>query len=338
MRNRKKKSSSLTYSVSEILIPTAILGVLAIVTALIITNANIKGSEVYMENTEDVWEQAYRDVEKNRVGIEFDPIVTSEDEYEALRVKCNEYISNLETSNDQNTKIDANLDVDTVVKEEQFIDGLTESSSSSDSSGSSGQSTDDKNSQTLTETGPVYFQDMLMIRYISYSGDLVVVIGAYNSNGDIEILRQGQLESNIEKYSGTSSSGNLDGEDSSSKSLDKNFEYLSESEYLNDLSETLEVILKAYTNEEIEEAETRAINYFTLEGKQAVFGNKKRLRIGKDAEVETIYIVAGKSVSSKSYKDRVYTQIKISVGEKSTIVNIILKLNSNLRIYDIDII
>ena len=330
MRNRKKKSSSLTYSVSEILIPTAILGVLAIVTALIITNANIKGSEVYMENTEDVWEQAYRDVEKNRVGIEFDPIVTSEDEYEALRVKCNEYISNLETSNDQNTKIDANLDVDTVVKEEQFIDGLTESSSE--------QSTDDKNSQTLTETGPVYFQDMLMIRYISYSGDLVVVIGTYNSNGDIEILRQGQLESNIEKYSDISSSNNLDDEDSSSKSLDKNFEYLSESEYLNDLSKTLEIILKAYTNEEIEEAETRAINYFTLEGKQAVFGNKKSLRIGKDAEVETVYIAAGKSVSSKSYKDRVYTQIKISVGEKSTIVNIILKLNSNLRIYDIDII
>lgn len=337
MRKRKNKQK-LTYSTSEVLIPTLIISLFIIGLAILLLNVAFNGEYKKEEDLEnDIWEKAFLEVEKNKVGIEFSPITTTEMEYDALRAECNSYIDSLNEQAENDNSADANLKVDTVVNEKQFIDNSGEYS---------GVESDDSE-QSLAETGPIYFDDMLMIRYINTLGKLVVVIGMYDEMDNIVITRQDSLISTLSsinklnKDNGNQeyTEGKENLEDHKSNYLkDLTNERISEDEYKSELSKTLELMLKAYTDDEIRAAETMALNFFTLDGKETVFGNRKEIKLDKSAEIETLYIEAGKSNSSKTYKDRIYTQLKITIDGDSTVVNIILKLNNNLRIYDIDII
>lgn len=339
MKKQKKNKinrNGLSYSVSETLIPAIILSIFAVLMVILMISKILplfSSDKVEDSNIEDtLWEQAYLEAEKNKVGIEFKPITTDEESYEILRSKCNDYIE--KSIPDQSEHLDANIDVDTVVNEQQFIDDNEELKDTSN----------EKVDQNLAETGPVYFQDMLMLRYINTDGKLVVVIGLYDNDGNVIITRQDELLntlSRIDKYD--SSWLNKDNEvksieESSMSQIKENSLLIYEDEYLKDLSDTLESMFTAYSKEEIEEAEIKALKFFTFDGKETVFGNRDEIKLDEEAKVETVYMQVGKSNYNKGYKDRIYTQLKVSIGDKSTMVNIILKLNNNLRIYDIDLI
>lgn len=340
MKKRKNKQK-LTYSTSEVLIPTLIISLFIIGLAILLLNVAFNSEYKKEEDLEnDIWEEAFLEVEKNKVGVEFSPITTTEMEYDALRAECNSYIDSINEQAENDNNADANLKVDTVVNEKQFIDN----------SGEYSRVEHDDSEQSLAETGPIYFDDMLMIRYINTLGKLVVVIGMYDEMDNIVITRQDNLISTLSSINKlnkddgsqeyTEGKENLEDHKSNSLSYlrDPTNERISEDEYKSELSKTLELMLKAYTDDEIRAAETMALNFFTLDGKKTVFGNRKEIKLDKSAEIETLYIEAGKSNSSKTYKDRIYTQLKITIDGDSTVVNIILKLNNNLRIYDIDII
>lgn len=329
-KNRKTKTE-LGYSAKEIIIPMLILLVFAVLIGVTIVNGllpQLKNSETDMNySSEDlIWEQAFLEAEKNKVGVVFEPINTTEDEYTKIRIKCNEFLE----QNDEGRQIDANIAVDTVVDEQQFIDGDISKSKASD----------EKN-DNMSETGPIYFQDMLMIRYINTDGKLKVITGMFNGDkSDIVVSRQDKLVQSVEKISKASENYLVsnDTENKADENEAQHPDWISESDYLLGVSETLKSMLLANTTEEIREAESSAMNYFTLEGKQTVFGNRKDIKLSSGSTIETSYIIAGKSDSSKTYKDRIYIQLKIKVGEDEFNTYIILKLNNNLRIYDIDII
>ena len=327
MKNRKSKrgkngkNNGLQYSTAEVMLPAIILLVSLIVVLITIVNgvipfiSNIGDAEAEQAAIEEeLWRQAYLDAEKNKVGVIFETISTTEEQYKLLREACNNYIdSEFSTEN-----ADANINVDTVVDETLYIDN--------------GDGVKDRSSSTvdsLSETGPIYFQNMLMLRYINSDGTLKVVTSMIDESDNISIASQSELPS----LSITTNT-----EDEIAADADSKQEFTTEKEYLDGVCETIHLMLLANSTEKIREADSKSINYFTYEGKQTVFNNKKDIALSDDAVIETIYVAAGKSDTSKTYKDRIYTQQRVTIGENSTILNIVLKLNSNIRIFDIDII
>lgn len=320
-RHRKNKQNvELQYSSAEIFIPSIILLIFIVICGIMIVNyiSNLRIEDEIDEDTL-IWEKAFVEAEKQKVGIIFDSISTTEEEYGQLREKCTEFIEN----NKEAKEVDANIAVDTIVDEKVFIDGEEQLSLSN------------KTTDESAETGPIYFQDMLMNRYINSSGELRVVAAIFNNDkSDIIITRKDKLVDTLESLDKESSA--LSGESAVSEDIEK--DWVSESEYIRGVDRAIKSMLLARTKEDIEQAETLALKYFTLDGKQMVFGNRDSLNISSDSRLKTEFIQAGKSNSSKTYKDRIYMQLKLNVEDKEADIYLILKLNSNLRIFDIDIL
>lgn len=318
---QKIKNVALQQDIGSIIVPIAILTLFAVLIGMTIVNR--MSSHSNMQNgasiEDKMWEDAFHEAEKNRVGIIFNPISTTDNEYERLRIECNDYIQD----NREGKRVDAEVEVDTVIDEAQFIDINSENTK------------EVKEQKEMSETGPIYFQDMLMLRYINTDGDLKVITGLFDEDKqNIEIVRQNKIAEAVQSNNiSPSKIQNTEVIDNNEK-----LSYTTEEEYLDKIDDTLKAMLLANSFEEIRAAESMAMNYFTVEGKQTVFGNRKDIKLSAGATIETSFTAAGKSDSSKTYKDRIYVQLKVKVDNEEFDTYIILKLNNILRIYDIDII
>lgn len=315
------KKDSLQYSTAEVIVPALILLAFIVLILLLLINTVFpllnKQSDIDYEQL--LWEQAFLEAEKTKVGIIFDSITTSEEEYTNLKEACTTFLE----EDREKYKIDGNVDVDIVIDEEQFIDEQETSTGSAGSLSSIGSS-------DMAETGPIYFQDMLIMRYINEDGILKVIIAYFNEDKtDISVIRKDKLAEILNNNTPSD-------EEENNQAIAH--DWVSEKEYLENIDTTLKSMLLASDYAETREAESLAIKYFTVEGNQTVFGNKNDIKLSSGSEIDTIVMVAGKSDSSKSYKDRIYTQLRIHTGDETYDLHIILKLNSNLRIFDIDII
>lgn len=349
----------------------------------------------------DVWAQAFRDVESSRVGIVFNGMSTTEDEYGKLRLACNKYIEELNRATD----LDTSVNVDIKVNENTFVDNETNKSvtgtdNKDEKEKASGESsnTAQKNQlhlgnteniqqievkgdmkipdleywlkyasrksnlsqYSLVETGPVYFDNMVMIRYINSNGDLSVITGAYSfDKSNIVVLKQNEIEgfytdtylnlgdmnkinlTNSDNSDTTSTTDTTDklNTNSSEQTADiVNDNTMSEEEYLKEVSECISKLLLARNNLDEKSAMSNALMYFTSDGKESVLSSRSIISIEDDTEISLLFGLCGKSNTSKNIKDRIYLQYEVRNGDDTSKVNIIVKLNSNLRIFDIDII
>lgn len=323
-----------------------ILGILALFGTLAWRFVDMQLAPEY--EPKDVWAEAFANVENNRVGIVFNSIGTTDDEYEQLRTACNQYIESYTTPN----PIDANLDVDIAVGEKSYVDsGLTESGED-ESSPDSYIASDDvplntgvqredagaakPNPLGQVETGPIYLEEMLMIRYINNDGLMSVVTGAFDKDKNIKVLTQPELQQfYYETYTPNEESDTEESEDSPEAT---NSRVISEEEYLNEVSDCISKLLLAQSNVDEQAAMNSALNYFTTDGKDSVLASRQLLAIDGNTVIELAFGLCGKSSTSQVVKDRVYLQYNINNGAETSRVNIIVKLNSNLRIFDIDVI
>ena len=321
--NKKVKDTKLQYSTAEVVLPAVILLVTIVVILIAILGGiasligapNKTADQAAIE--EEVWHKAYLEAEKNKVGVIFETISTTDKQYEELRKACDEYINT--KFNGKNA--DANINVDTIVEEKVYVDNEGKVTPRS------------IDTTTPSETGPIYFDNMLMIRYINAEGLLKVVTGIITETGEIITVGQSGIEDVYKNNKIASSDKQPEPE-----IISENMEYTTEKVYLDGICNIIHKMLLANTVESIREADSAAVRYFTYEGKQTVFDNKGGIKLADNAEIETVFIRAGKSDTSKTYKDRIYTQQRVKIGETSTTLNIVLKLNSNVRIFDIDII
>lgn len=316
-KNRSK--NNLSYSTSEVIVPAIILLAFAVLIFGIICNFVLKiiNKPERIDYDSLIWEQAYLEAQNERVGIIFDPISTLPNEYTALQERCDQYIK----ENDSDKDIDAEVEVDAVVEEELYIDNTPPEK----------VSLNEVQGDELSETGPIYFDNMLMIRYINVNGQMKVVSAIYNEDKTgIEIARQDTLPN---KY-------RVKQRDEPSQAYDNivNTRQKYESEYLDEVSSIIIEMLQASSSEDVNNADKRAIEYFVIDGKRAIYGNKIKLELNK-CTVKCNYIIAGKSDTSKTYKDRIYVQFSVKQGKKvDEPLYMILKLNSNLRIFDVDLL
>lgn len=294
---------------------------------------NITGFEF---TPKDVWQEAFESVESNRVGIVFNSMSTTEDIYDSLRTACNNYIEELNKSNraDTNLNVDVNIDENTYVDK---IDKSTQDISASKASEPEKLLANNTSESSLVETGPIYFEDMLMIRYVNYLGELSVITGAYK-DGEATVVRQDKLaEYYRDNFNTSNEISNL--EDESSDIIEEsNKKTISEYEYMEEVANCIKLMLLARNDSDETKAINEALAYFTLDGKDSVISSREVIGITDESRLELAFSICGKSSTSKTVKDRVYLQYKLANGENTEMINIIVKLNSNLRIFDIDIV
>lgn len=307
MKKTSKNNTSLGSSFSDMAIPIVIILVFVVAGGIVLINSlsTLSNSD---EITVDIWEEAFREVERNKVGISFEPIVTTEDTYTILRVECNKYIEQVDK------EPDTVVSVKTTVDEDIFVDGAEQLD---DKEGTNNVMVD------VSETGPIYFNDKILIRYMNDSGELKIVTSSIdNETGEVEVYNKKNI-----RYT-----NKLEYNDELNKSL------LSESEYLNILMDTTVGILTAKTNKELKDYQRNALTYFTLDGSKTVIDGRATVNKNNKSKIEVQFIEAGKSSLNVTYKDRVYMHVKVVDGDEVDIYGIILKLDQNSRIFDIDII
>lgn len=307
MKKTSKNNTSLGSSFSDMAIPIVIILVFVVAGGIVLINSlsTLSNSD---EITVDIWEEAFREVERNKVGISFEPIVTTEDIYTILRVECNKYIEQVDK------EPDTVVSVKTTVDEDIFVDGAEQLD---DKEGTNNVMVD------ASETGPIYFNDRILIRYMNDSGELKIVTSSIdNETGEVEVYNKKNI-----RYT-----NKLEYNDELKKSL------LSESEYLNILKDTTVGILTAKTNKELKDYQRNALTYFTLDGSKTVIDGRATVNKNNKSKIEVQFIEAGKSSLNVTYKDRVYMHVKAVDGDEVDIYGIILKLDQNSRIFDIDII
>lgn len=309
------------------------------------------------DDTDDIWEQAFDKVKESMVGVVFNSSNTTEKEYNTLRLRCNR------TINDVNRLIDIEktVNVDVSTNENEFVDkesntgyiGVISDHDFIDDSGfkelwdtDSGKLPDMEyimqlvtpkssvSDYNLVETGDVYFDDMLMIRYINSLGEMTVATSVINSeNGSIDTVKQQDMEEYFNSNNGNSVTTDI-------KNIEKseNEKVITEEEYIKTISNCIETLLKCRTSKDEIDAMNIVTMYMVSNGKDSVLDSRKALNIEDGTDIKFVLGTCGKSNSSNIVKDRVYIQYDIKNNGKTNRVNIIVKLNSSLKIFDIDII
>ena len=309
------------------------------------------------DDTDDIWEQAFAKVKESMVGVVFNSNNTTEKEYNTLRLRCNKAI------NDVNRLIDIEktVNVDVSTNEDEFVDkednvgyiGIVENPNEDDKSEfdklwdtNSGKLPDMEyimqlltprsvaSEYNLVETGDVYFDDMLMIRYINSFGEMTVATSVISSNtGSIDTVKQQDMEKYFKSNPGNSVTTNITNIEKS-----ENEKVITEEEYIKTISNCIETLLKCKTSKDELDAMNVVTMYMVSDGKDSVLDSRKALDINADTNIKFVLGTCGKSNSSNTIKDRVYIQYDIKNKDKTNRVNIIVKLNSSLKIFDIDII
>lgn len=331
---------------------------------LIIDSASIKkinvGEGYINRETYDLI-KAYKDEESVQVDIEFYNINTSDSEYENLRVACNEYIDNENIEHEKvtvNTNIGINEDLHVDISQSSIIKGtLMESisnvlmdltSNEEDTHEASNIMINTGNTNvSLHETGPIYFQDRLLLRYINYDGEMQVVASTLTTkeveinNTETEhkgtayvndVITYGRSELDVAFNAKTLESASKPNKTVISGNM------LTEEEYINDLTELFIHALKTDSVNLNQKFQKQALKYFTYDGYNTVIESKNRILLGENATVSVNIAEAGMSRSDLHMKDRVFIQLKIIDNDKVVLTNIVVKLNDKSKVFDIDIL
>lgn len=316
--DKHKNVRNSIVDMNEIIQTIVIVSILVIGLSIIgynLINRLYHKDTVLYEDEMKIWEKEFEEIEKNKIGVQFYSINTTEKEYGLLRVACNDFLQNIRTQRD----LDSQIQTDVNTTEEEFVD-IKEKTN---------KIVNNKiDNQNMVETGPVYFNDLILIRYINEDGALAIISSAFEN--------EEKTEENIKLYKQNEIINIVDvirERIKSNREVD-NSNSITEDEYVENIINCIISVFEANDNASINHAIKESLDYFTYDGAYTLLKIKTELNI-TDTEIKNILSIAGKSDTSLTYKDRVYAQMKAKNGDN---INMIIKLNWNLRVFDIDII
>ena len=354
-QDKKKKRSNQIHMLMTI----STIAITCVFCAIIlIENSGVKilrDEREVVNSDKSSWVKSYSDEESVQVAIEFDYINTQLETYELLREKCNEYIENESKSEDnikvttdvnieefyvevdKSTVVDSTLmsEIDIIVKD-LGIESNTEDSKLSTVINNTGD-------VSMHETGPLYFQDRLLLRYINSDGDMQVIMSSTSPNVILDDAGKiVKTEMNIKTFSRDKLQEGFN-TDTFTKSTDTiktiiSNNILTEEQYIQDIAELFIYILKIDGDNINQKFKRQALKYFTLDGYNNIIDSRNRILLDESTQVDVTILEAGKSNTDISTKDRIFMQLKSEKEGKEIITNIIVKLDNNFKIFDIDIL
>lgn len=286
----------------EYILPLSII----IVTIMFII-FNIDYSDSKQTNT--MQSNTLNKMDSEKITINFSPITTSQKVYSDLTTACTDYIE--KNINKPDTKVNTHIKIN----EDTYVD---------DNNSKSKQEKDIDD--TLYETGPIYLQDKLLLRYINEKGEMNILLAMYTNEFEKNML--GIDNSQIEVF-GYKDIPKLKINNPSTtlyNNLQLSVKHLNEQYYLYKISNIFLDIVKG------KEVEKENSIYFK-DKQYDIIINELRNKGNDDSIIN--YVEAGKSKQEVVTKDRVLLQIQI---EDNNYISIIIKLNDEYKIFDIDIL
>lgn len=261
-------------------------------------------ASAWKDSIEEKYEEQFNiaDAQYTKLDIKFNELVTSKEDYNRLKECCKQFVSK-----------ENNVDTDKV------SNGYTKSNGKYIDTEKQTGSEKEETSEEMNETGPIYLNGMLVMRYISDSGEMKVVASKINDDtGEIKTSALNDLET---KEVSDWKSNNRDTKITGT---------ITEDAYLQDV---MTIFVSLVTQKDIDYTLKReALQFFTEDGYNSMIKNTNRLLVDKNS-LEVKYIVAGKSSLENQSKDRVLLQM---VVDKDNYINVVIKLNKNNKIFDID--
>lgn len=269
-------------------------------------------ASVWKDSIEEKYEKQFNiaDAQYTKLDIKFNDLITSKEVYNKLNKSCKQFVSEGD-----------NEDTDWV------SDGYTKSNGKYIDTKKQTGSEKEESLDEMNETGPIYLNDMLVMRYISDSGEMKVVAAKINeSTGEIKTSTLNNLRLADKEKDEVN-----DWKNKRSKNT-KITGTITEDAYLQDV---MSIFVSLVTQKDIDYTLKReALQFFTEDGYNSMIKNPNRLLVDKNS-LEVKYIVAGKSSLENKNKDRVLLQLVVG---KNSYVNVVVKLNKNNKIFDIDIV
>lgn len=272
-------------------------------------------------------ENEFEDVQNETVYINFDKMTTSMFDYKQMHEACKQFIQTYDT-------VKTNIDTSVVVTESTYID-------------TNGNLIKDNKEDKLHETGPIYLQDKIIVRYINEKGEMRIVGCKLNNTFTTNITELNTHDvvdiNNIEYIFSTNKEFNdiydinID-KVKQSNAINKNIKSLNFStEERRYISEIEGVLSELIINSSTDELKDKALKYFTYDGYITVLNGVNKLK-DKNAIVNVVFSEAGKSSLDINYKDRLIMQLETITNDTKVVTNMIIKLNEYNKVFDIDII
>lgn len=274
------------------------------------------------------------DFSSEKVGIRFGKIATTRSEYKDMQDSCKNYIC-------KNDIAVTDIDTDVDITESTYIDTNGNSISTSDTN-------------KYYESGPIYMDNKVLDRYINSDGQMKVVLAQLTYKNPLEIglshravssddyiiqtvdkegfskvLKKPTVkQSNFVPITESDNSFGAFSDDTGTVSSNN----ITEEEYLTDLGNIFTELLRKSSDDIDSSLRYKAMNYFTYDGYRTIIDGTVYIP-SKSQNISLDFIESGSS-EIKGKQDRVLMGIK--VGQQS--IDIIFKLDSNNKVFDIDIL
>ena len=199
--------------------------------------------------------------------------------------------------------------------------------------------------ETYTEYDRSYFDDFLMVRYVSQSGTIHVVGARFGGTDGttIELINQEDFVSDhfsaVEIVEEEEASPGWKFWERTHEEVDEEIE--KEMETKGSISEDSfiicigQCILQLLAHGEDEE---RILSHFTDEGVASLLRIAQVFEVGDSGTVNILLAEAGATEPGLDTMNRMYVRCELTDGGESVYLNLLLKLNGNLLVYDVDLI
>lgn len=339
MSKKNNKKSNNKKSIFDTLAPVSILVLTLCFIVYSIYNEAIGNSDE---------SDKYRTVERtlnesifnnnSQIDIAFNNIDTSNEEYDILRDKCIEYANN----NDVHI---SNIETSVKVTETTYIDNSKYKYKYL--------------SDTMYETGPVYMDDAILLRFMNEKGELKIIAAKAVFKDNIS------LDFNINNtYNDSTEYIVVDGQHLEELFYDTENEFINtemseylynikpiqyinennnfivkvtEDNYFKDMSSIFIEIIKKSSDDIDNELKEKALNYFTYDGYNTIVNGVEHIE-SDTTNISVSFIKAGKSYIDALYCDRIVMQLVTENNNNKIYTNLIIKLDQSHKVFDIDIV
>ena len=252
--------------------------------------------------------------------VNFIQPATTKEEYALLYSACARYMESYSVPEEQVPVVD--------VTEDTFVDAEVRPLPS-----------EAPQMDVYTEYDRAYFEDFLMVRYVSCGGDIHVV-GARlvgEDRTETELLDQDAFRS--EHFSTIvmeeEEKDNWKLWPNSKQELEEELEEtgtVSEETFVSCVGQCILDILSKTEDEE------RVLSHFTAEGTASLLRIMQVLEIDTDSSIGIVLAEMGASEPDLEIMDRLYLRCELLRGTEATYLNLLVKMNKDLMIYDVDTI
>ena len=326
--NKTSKDELNTFTITDMVVIVMICITFTIVIIGFVNSIMLQSGTTVLDEAIDIWDEAFRRIAKDRIGIHFIGITTTKDEWRNFQTISDEYVA-------KNGEAENRLVISPDIQEEIYVD---KKYSDGQKTGAT-FSTDSENPLKINYLGQIFFQNALLTRYVSQDGKMSVIMVLQRTDCSDNYIPSNPIvleltnSSEIKKY-----------KKEFSDEVDKNSpNMLSEKQYTDEIISIIKGIYTSKSTSEVREIKNRARKYFSPDGRDTIFKGKNQLNFKDEIEVNVNYADMGKSQANidSEYKDRLFLQLSVNpVGDEanSVVVNIILKMDSYGYIFDIDLV